>query len=387
MEKLFNINKVSELKWIMEQVSNISLYGAGFYLDMFLNEIQTIDSRLINKISRIIVTNKQGNETIIQGIGVVEWKIDLIKPGDIVFLTLGNRFIREVYETLKKTGAKVYQLDFNMFQREPYSNIQKAIQPFIDRFPENITKLNLPDEKSDNKIGWVFWWQGLDEAPELVRVCIESQKRNLPVGFRQIIITKDNYKKYISLPNGIISKVENGYITLITLSDIFRMSLLYQYGGFWMDATLLVLKPLPNDIESFSVYTRNLPGTQCCTEVMWADWFLYAHKGHTLFQFVMEAFFYYYSVYDKIKYYYTIDYFIAIACNTYEDVENDMKKIPNNNENALELAKHLTEPFDKNSYDKYVRDCYVQKLTYKIDWRNKVQEDSIYNYIIRGEKK
>ncbi|MCF2684365.1 capsular polysaccharide synthesis protein, partial [Faecalicatena contorta] len=35
-----------------------------------------------------------------------------------------------------------------------------------------------PGIKIINAPIWIFWWQGEDEAPELVRYCIESVKRN-----------------------------------------------------------------------------------------------------------------------------------------------------------------------------------------------------------------
>lgn len=383
MEKWKEIRTLTELKTILENCERVSLYGAGFYLGVFLSEIQSMNSGLLSKVKQILVTSKDENKDTICGIPVREVSSVELSFFDTVFFTLGDRFVPGVYDTLKASGATMYRLDFNMFQREPYENTKKQLQEYIEGFPDNVSGKNLPEEGFEATV-WVFWWQGLDEAPEMVKACVESQRKNLPAGFRQIIITKNNYKDYIFVPDHIMEKVEKGFITFTTLSDIFRVTLLYRYGGFWMDATLLVLKPIPDNICNYSIYTRNLPEVQYCTNVMWADWFIFAKKGNKLFRFVMEAFYYYYSKYDKIRYYFTIDYFIAIACNEFKDVEFELKKIPYNNERALELCKHLTETFQEERYKAYISESFVQKLTYKINWGNKNHCNTIYEYIVYG---
>ena len=118
-----------------------------------------------------------------------------------------------------------------------------------------------------------------------------------------------------------------------------------------------------------------------CSHAMWAGWFLYAKQGNILFQFLSEAFFYYFSRYDKLIHYLTVDYFIAIACNQFPEVESQLRSIPYNNERALELGKHLIEMYEKDKFEFYTKDTFVQKLSYKIDqvgWK----EDSIYTYLL-----
>lgn len=156
----------------------------------------------------------------------------------------------------------------------------------------------------------------------------------------------------------------------------------YIGGGAWFDSTLLVIEPIDKSLFEYPIYTRNLPETQYCTNAMWADWFLFAEAGYVLFQFLMEGFFAYYKIYDKIKYYFTVDYIIALACNYFEKVEKQLKEIPYNNESALNLSRHLKEKYDKKMFEKFIEGSSVQKLTYKIQWNNEKKESSIYNYIL-----
>lgn len=255
MGKLQLINSIKELFTVLNNAIEINLYGAGFYLNMFLTEIKKDNSGYLDKINRIIVSEKMNNVSVINNIKVVPLTDVTLREGDTVILTLGERYISEVYEKLKKMGVEVYKLDFNMFQKEAYEDIKQSIQPFIEEFPHRITGMNIP-VATEEIFAWTCWWQGLGEAPNIVKACIESQKQNLPNGVRQVVLSRDNYRNYIDIPQYVLDKVDKGDISLTTLSDMIRASVLYKYGGFWMDATLFVSEQLENDILMYPLYTR-----------------------------------------------------------------------------------------------------------------------------------
>jgi len=382
---LYTLATARELEKVLKEGKRIKLYGAGFYLNLFLQGLEELDSRYLERIDFIMVSDTNENMKQIKGIPVISYK-DAIKKmggGDYVLLTLGHRYTYDIYELLKNTGVYIFQVNFNMFQEKAYQEVKESIWPFLEHFPSDITGLNEPVWMKGGIRAWTCWWQGVDAAPDIVRVCWDSQKKNLPLGTEHIIITENNYKDYITLPEYVIAKVKSKDISLATLSDIIRAILLYKYGGFWMDATLLVLNPLPKDILNYSIYTRSLPETQFCADAMWAGWFLYAKPGNKLFCFLYESFFYYFKTHDRIKHYFMIDYIIAIASNTFLEVEEQLKKIPYNNERATELAKHLLEIFDEKKYKNYIRGTFVQKLTYKVDSTG--MKNTVYKYLLEME--
>ena len=384
--QLNKINTINELLELLKRVNELRLYGAGYYLHLFLQGTEELDRNYFQKIKCIMVSDVDKNPAQIIGIPIVNYQSENLQPGDSVLLTLGHRYTEEVYNLLKETGVTVIQIDFNMFQEAAYREVRQSLQPFLDRFPQKLSGLNQPVTET-SFTAWTCWWQGEEQAPDIVKACIESQRRNIPEGVKHVVITERNYKDYITLPPYIIEKVNKGSITLTTLSDMIRASLLYKYGGFWMDATLMVFEPLDGKILDYPLYTRNLPETQYCANAMWAGWFLYAKPGSQLFQFLMEGFFYYFSVHDKIKYYFMVDYIISIACNMFPEIEKQLRDVPYNNERAGELGKHLLENFEEQKYEKYTEDTTVQKLSYKLD-RTSVDESiyTIYDYLIdRGK--
>ena len=96
---------------------------------------------------------------------------------------------------------------------------------------------NMPDcdPQWRNKI-WICWWQGVENAPEIVKACVDSIKRN--AGNCEVIcITEDNYREYVLFPDYVEKKREAGIISKTISSDLLRMCILARYGGIWIDST------------------------------------------------------------------------------------------------------------------------------------------------------
>lgn len=101
---------------------------------------------------------------------------------------------------------------------------------------------------------WVFWWTGEETAPEIVKACIKSIRRNAN-GHRVIFLSKDNLHDYVTLPDFIEKKHNDGNIGHAHYSDIVRISLLAEYGGVWIDSTVL-FRNLYLTICLVNVFTR-----------------------------------------------------------------------------------------------------------------------------------
>lgn len=56
---------------------------------------------------------------------------------------------------------------------------------------------------------WLCWWQGIDNAPALVQRCVESIQRNVKE-HDVIILTDENYRRYVDIPDWIVDKYRNG---------------------------------------------------------------------------------------------------------------------------------------------------------------------------------
>ena len=102
---------------------------------------------------------------------------------------------------------------------------------------------------------WIMWYQGIKNAPELIKFCVQSviiNRGKHPV----YIIDKNNFKKYIDLPDYILKKFNERKFSITHFSDIIRMALLSKHGGYWIDSTYFVTIPLIYD--NYSLFTLKL---------------------------------------------------------------------------------------------------------------------------------
>lgn len=371
------IDSLEKLHDILSSDKRVNLYGAGVRLDLFFQAMD--ECKISARIARIFVTSAKGNPKQIRGIPVVEFMKDLLTEQDIVLLTLSECYVAQLQPILEQSEAEIYQIDFDIIDAVPSDEIRACIAPFIRDFELCDMGWNKPDGNYP-RCAWTMWWQGEKAAPDIVKACWNSQRKNLPEGVQLRILTKDNFRKYIDIPDYILDKYQSGLILPAHLSDIVRCCLLYKYGGVWLDSTILMCGPMPRECMDYSLYTRTTFGREFNAKAVWAIWFLCAHRGEKLFRFVMEAYFYYFKHYDRIKYYLTTDYLIGIACNLFPDICGRLNQIPYNNIKAMVLGRHLDEPYDEESYKEYTEDTFIQKLTWHGDG---YREDSVYRYIIR----
>jgi hypothetical protein len=94
---------------------------------------------------------------------------------------------------------------------------------------------------------WSCWFQGRDSAPYLVRRCLASWERKNP-GWDFRCLDGVSIQRYVNL-QGVVD-LQSQSITAGSLSDIVRILLLHEFGGVWVDATLLCNRPLDEWLPS-----------------------------------------------------------------------------------------------------------------------------------------
>lgn len=86
---------------------------------------------------------------------------------------------------------------------------------------------------------FLFWEQGVDSAPSLVRLCIASWRQKNPT-WRLVVLSNQNLSQWVSREE----LLPQTAMTTQKRSNLLRLALLLRHGGVWADATLFCLKPL-----------------------------------------------------------------------------------------------------------------------------------------------
>lgn len=108
----------------------------------------------------------------------------------------------------------------------------------------------------DGRIIWQYWAQGYEHVPDVVRKCLDSVDQ-YAADYTIVRLTDANLADYLDVPDFIREK--RGKMTTAHYSDLLRLMLLKTYGGIWMDATILLTGPIPEEYtnQDFFVFRRD----------------------------------------------------------------------------------------------------------------------------------
>lgn len=231
---------------------------------------------------------------------------------------------------------------------------------------------------------WVCWWQGQEAMPDIVKACYNSICRNAgahPV----ILITDQNYQEYVSFPSYILERYKRGEIDMTHLSDILRMMLLQEYGGIWIDSTVLIPdKELSTFIDPKAKFwsCHHRPVTHNVSWGGWVSYFLASGKGNLLPSFILDMHLLYWKTHNRLIDYLLLDYTFAIARAHLPVVRNMIEEIPVTH--ISRLKKCLNEPYTEERWKEFCWNYDFHKLSYKIPLKRVTAEGkkTFYGHIM-----
>lgn len=253
--------------------------------------------------------------------------------------------------------------------------IEKDFSEIIEKYKNHAEEISFPkkektDENDENI--WIFWWQGYDTAPLLVKKCIDSIIKNAgnhPV----ILITKENWKNYADIPDYIIEKVEKGIITLTHFSDILRMSLISEHGGLWLDATIFVSRKIPEycfERPYFSIHYET--STSKIAKGKWTGFCQAGQKNSLIHSFCRDIFFSYWKKYNKLIDYFFIDYVMLAGYKNISGFKKLIDELPLNNQGIKELDRHFNEEYSNELLDNILSESTFFKLNWKRGYKKEI---------------
>ena len=228
---------------------------------------------------------------------------------------------------------------------------------------------------------WMFWWQGVEQAPSSVRACIESVRRNAG-GREVVVIDKRTVGDFVSFPQRVLSLVDDGTITLTHFSDLLRYALLARYGGVWMDCSMYAVSALP--LPQNAVWTcGGYPPENAfnVSEGRWLGGYIGGPAQHPMFRFMSEFFSEYWAQRDELIDYFLIDYAVDYAWR--RDIggfAEDCVAAAGRNPALFNLRPYLDKPFDQQAWASLSAGTGVFIMNYK--WTKRVLQGSFADVLI-----
>ena len=281
-----------------------------------------------------------------------------------------------------------------------YDFRKKILLDFVLKLRKEAQLVDSSNEKEEEttefpKMIWTMWQQGEAQIPETVQTSMKTikdfAKRN---DCKFYLLTDENLADFINIPSDITDKYKKKELSAAHYSDIIRFSLLYKYGGIWMDATLFISPYATLEMFEGDFFTLNHPpiGTnqmeRTVGDFKWAGFFLAGKKGKPYFKHIRDLYLYYVRKYPVFIYYLMMDYFILseYKCNPYFENLVDRLPILAPAERVWFLRDYAHDLFDEKEWEEVLKTTPILKTTYKIK-KEEVVPGSYLEQLLQGELK
>lgn len=290
------------------------------------------------------------------------------------------------YPKVKKLfGVKVAKATFKdgLFPPGKSEAYIKTIEEYVDNFMEPVLKkyeqideqafiqkkLEQPTPFQKMPV-WCCWWQGEDSMPELVKMCNHRLQSIIPADRAEYhLITMDNLREYADFPPHIWEKYHAGKITMTNLSDMLRAELLSRYGGMWIDATVFLSDKIPEQFFTERFFSQKMfDMVKCQREACkgrWCGFMMAMTRENIIYDYLKEAFYYWWEHQEDIVDYVLIDYLILAAYKRLPYIRALIDQVPNNNEGVFAMYQVMNQPYTDELYEQLTKDTCIHKLTYK----------------------
>lgn len=235
--------------------------------------------------------------------------------------------------------------------------------------------------KKQSKRIWICWFQGLENAPEIVKTCIESVYKYFK-DYEVIIITEDNYRNFVEFPQHIEEKLKNKCITLTHLSDLLRLELLSQYGGIWIDATVLITsEDVPDEIldADLFLFQELKPGNEGHSLPM-SSWFIVARPNHPIILATKKMLYEYWKRNNELIDYFLLHHFINISKEHFSELWSKVPKYSSSLPHLLQLE--MFDDFSENRYKEICKLTSIHKISYKFSQEDMQRKNTFFYSIL-----
>ena len=278
---------------------------------------------------------------------------------------------------------------FNKIQNKTYFKTQKMVGEDWDRvlkeyFTNKIETEQIKPKKTFNneKIIWQFWGQGWDfeKLPDVVKISYKSVEK-YKKDYEIIHLDMNNINDYLEIPAYILKKVEDKKMGFAHFTDIIRLALLYNYGGVWIDSTILLTDYLSQEYfeMDYFMFQRddNLENKKDWEDYddFYFSWnnemkvrvlnsIIFAKKNNEIIKTLLDMLLIFWEHNDLVP-----NYFFFQVLYT-ELIENYYKKKQCkivSDTLTHELIRVWFDKFSQEKLDEITKRNNVHKLTYKID--------------------
>ncbi|MBS5431254.1 MAG: capsular polysaccharide synthesis protein [Lachnospiraceae bacterium] len=291
-----------------------------------------------------------------------EWKRDIREYSWSLALT---RFMGTMFRILRLNSASTAFL--NRKNDIVLSYLEKKYGYIFLRYKDE-KNTEMPKIKDIDRLPiWVCWLDGIENAPPLVRRCVDSIYRHAnshPVN----LITWEKISDYVDMPPFLKDKVLRKQMGCAHYSDILRVFLLEKYGGIWLDATIFCSRDLPEEYFTYNFFSckSDRATSGCISNNQWTTFCLGGCKGNVLFKALKAFYLEYWEQETCAIDYLFFDDAIELARRLLPEVNKEIDQVPQTNDRRDELIQRFEDAWTEGIVDDLMKsDTIIFKLGYR----------------------
>lgn len=255
--------------------------------------------------------------------------------------------------------------------------IRRFVAAHLDQI-RRLAKASRVGKSGDMPYVFVYWAQGMEAAPPIVRACYERLKRVPGIELR--LITEATVPYWVDLPDHIKERVP---ATKAAFADWLRIALLKEYGGIWVDATCYVTGDL-GIVDELVGDRRFFAFRYNAARI--SSWFLAARNNSYIVHMMHAALEVYFRSHDAVTHYFFFhDLFEALA--QLDDRFGEIWETKGQHADTSvphRLQGVLREPSGTGEDLAAIHGSFVHKLTYKLK-PHEIAPDTVAGALVRGD--
>lgn len=317
---------------------------------------------------------------MIKDIVPVKWK-RIIKEGYNDFCDFGIKvmFARMYCTIVNDTlGGVQYKNKIVLdYLKRKYSHIIKKYESVLEANNSN---------QNENSPIWVFWWQGYNNMPDIIKMCHESKVRNSG-GHPVILLTQENINDYIQFPDCVWSKFNEKILRIQHLADMIRVQLIQKYGGIWLDASIFCGREIPSNIFQMPLYSlKGEVDEYYVSRNQWTTFVIGGFKENVLCSFLNEFFLEYCKNEKRFIDYFMFDCAIQLAYQNIPVIKESIENLPKIQEDYYWLNSKLEEVVTESLLQDLEKKLPLfSKIAWGRKFENQKNDDTVYTYLLKKE--
>ena len=284
-------------------------------------------------------------------------------------------FNRKIRRILKGNWTKFY---LRKYVRGKYSYNAPTQSPIPPDENNNTNYLPL----------WQYWESPDGTIPPLVQACLNSVEKYKGDKCQRILLTPENVKDYVDIPQIFWDLKERGKIKTAFFSDILRTCLLIQHGGIWIDSTVLLTEELPSYITDADLFVFQNDLKIDLDGLNMASYFIAAKKDNKILKETLAALIQYWKENNFLVNYFTFLHTFTMVTQASKENKELFSKVPFFNFLPVQQFQgELLNQFSEERWNEIKKISGIHKLTHKQSVLTKKKEidtnGTFYEYIIK----